>query len=256
MRPPTFLELFGDRGTTRGNPLLRPESSVQVDAGVRVRGEPHRMIGGAVEVGGFLIDTEDFIVFVPNGQRVAVPINLGATRMAGLEAHVEGTLLRHVDLSAGLTTFLQSEILEGAPGLVGNRVPSVPTWQLDATAAVYHQDVVRVGWRFTYTSGTFDSPSNFFEQAPRPMHDLFVRAQPGPLWPWISLEVTNVADTTVAAQYRNPHVPREDDRTVVPLQDFRGHPLPGRGFMATVGWSVDPPALRRAARARASLENP
>ncbi len=247
VRPPTFLELFGDRGSTQGNPDLAPESSVQVDGGVRVQGGLPARIEGAVEVGGFLIDTRDFIVFVPNAQRVAVPINLGATRMAGLEARLEGRFLEHIDVDIGLTAFGDSVILEGAPGLVGHRVPNVPTWQIDAGLSLHCREWLRLGWRFSYTSGTFDSPSNFFEQAPRPMHDLSLRAPPGPLWPWIAVEVTNVADTTTAAQFRNPHQPRGDDRAVVPLQDFRGHPLPGRGLMVTVGWSPDPPARRRAA---------
>ena len=251
VRPPTFLELFGDRGTAQGNPLLRPETSTQVDGGLRVRGEPHPLLGGALEASGFLLDTTDLIVFVPNAQRVAVPINLGATRVAGIEAHAEGRLLRHVEVNFGLTGFLQSEILEAAPGLVGNRVPNIPAWQLDLNVAAYHGEYVRIGWQFTYTSGTFDSPSNFFEQAPRPLHGLTVRAQPGPLWPWIALELTNVANTIVATQYRNPHDPQDDDRTAVALQDFRGHPLPGRGVMVTLGWSPNPPALLRQAHTTA-----
>ena len=255
VRPPEFLELYGDQGTTHGNPDLLPETSAHVDVGVRLRGRAHPLLAGGVEIGGFLRDTWDEIVFVPNGQRVAVPINLGATRLAGLEAHVEGELLEHLDVAVGLT-WLQSEILEAAPGLVGKRAPNVPEWQLDLNLAAYHGDYVRIGWHFTYTSGTFDSPSNFFEQAPRPLHGLSVRAQPGPLWPWIALELRNVADTIVAAQFRNPHDPQDDDRTAVALQDFRGHPLPGRSVMVTLGWSPDPPALLRQAQQTAPSADP
>lgn len=250
VRPPTFLELFGDRGTSRGNPDLLPESSVQVDGGARIDGRAHRFLAGSAEVAGFLLDTSNLIVFVPNSQRVAIPINLGQTRMAGVEAHVAGSFFEHLDLTVGLTAFGEATIVEGAIGHAGNRVPNVPLWQLDVDVAGYHGTYVRVGWHFSYTAGTFDSPSNFFEQAPRPIHGLTVRAQPGPLWPWIALELNNLADTRVALQYRNPHQPREDDRTLVALQDFRGQPLPGRSVMVTLGWTLDPPALRRSGATR------
>ena len=41
------------------------------------------------------------------------------------------------------------------------------------------------------------------------------------------------------------HNPQDDDRTVVALQDFRGHPLPGRTFLVSLGWSFAPPATER-----------
>ncbi len=244
-RPPEFSELFGDRGSVVGNPDLRPESGLNVDASARVQGAPHRLFRGSAEAGWFLSDSRDTIVLRPRADNTAVPRNIGRTWITGAELAGHATLFEQLELGLS-ATYSWSSILEGMADELDNRVPFVPEWQVDSSLAFFWEPWVRVGWSFSYTSGTFDSPSNRYEQLPRPMHSLFARAQLGAHLPWIAVEVTNVADLTLGTRFRDPLHPSEDDRAVVSLEDFRGNPLPGRAVYVTVGWTPQPPSERRA----------
>jgi iron complex outermembrane receptor protein len=246
-RPPTFSELFGDRGGVIGNASLRPESGTAADIGVRLLGAVEGKLKGGLEVGGFFSDTQDAIVFLPNSRRMAVPTNIGRTRIGGVELAGSAELFGHLSLS-GSATWTQSEIIEGSDGSVGNQVPFVPEWQLHGGLDFHWGHWVRLGYRFDFVAGTFDSASNFFEQAPRANHSLHVRLQPGPKMPWLSVEVNNIADRITAVAYRDPLHPAEDDRAVVAVEDFRGNPLSGRAIFATIGWTYPgSPAAKLAA---------
>jgi vitamin B12 transporter len=239
-RAPTFLELFGDRGSVVGNPGLRPERATQVDGGVTAHIGDDPTLRGSVEVGGYLRDTVDLIVIVPNSARVGVPQNLGRALVAGIESHA-AVKAGWLEGSFALTANLGSRILDGEAGTVGNRVPHVPLWQAVANVALVVRELVRVQWSFVGLGGTYDSPSNFFEQAPRALHDLHLRVQPHPRSPWVAVDVRNLLDVHTGLAYRNPLAPDPDDVAPVPLQDFRGQPLPGRSFMLTIGWSPGAP---------------
>jgi hypothetical protein len=235
-RPPAFHELFGDRGLTAGRAGLRPERADSVDGGVRLRSPDHRWVGGSVDVGGFLSHKADTIAWGVNSDGVATPGNLGQTREAGVELAGSLAFLGHVS-ATGSATYTDSTITEGAASVLGNRLPGVPLWQVHVGVQAFWDPYVRVGWRFDYTSGSFDSSSNFFEQAPRPLHSVNARVQPGAAWPWIAVDISNLTHHIVATQARDPLHPDENDRTVVPVQDFRGSPLPGRAVQIAVGWT-------------------
>lgn len=243
-RPPDFSELFGDRGGLVGNPTLRPETGVNVDAAARLAGAPHRFFDGSLEAGWFLSDSHDTIVLRPRADHAAVPRNLGRTWITGAELAGRARVLEHVEGSLS-ATWSWSTILEGLADELDHRVPYVPEWQVDSSLAFFWDPWVRVGWTFSYTSGTFDSPSNRYEQLPRPIHSLFARAQLAAHLPWVAVEVTNVADLTLGTRFRDPLHPSQDDRAVVSLEDFRGNPLPGRAVHLTVGWTFQTPAERR-----------
>ncbi len=236
VRAPTFVELYGDRGSIVGNPSLRPERATQADGGIGLEFDQHPDVVGSVEVGGYLRDTRDLIVLVPNSARVGVPQNIGRALVGGVETHGElraGPFEGRVALTANLG----SRILEGESGTVGNRVPHVPLWQVSASLAAVLGSFVRLQWSFVGLGGTFDSPSNFFEQSTRPLHDLHLRVQPHRVSPWVALDVRNLFNTFVGTSYRNPLRPSVDDVAPVALQDFRGQPLPGRSLMVTLGWT-------------------
>lgn len=239
-RPPTFLELFGDRGNVAGRPGLVPETAHSVDGSVRVRSPRNEWLQGSAEVGGFATDTRNTIVWGVNSQGVATPGNLGRTFVTGMELAGSLDALRHLSVT-GSATYTWSTILEGRDGTLDNRLPNVPLWQVHVGVEAFWDPYVRVGWRFDFTDGSFDSTSNFFPQAPRPLHSLHARVQPHPRSPWISVEVSNLTDHIVADQFRDPLHPDEDDRTVVAVQDFRGNPLPGRAIFVSVGWTHRPP---------------
>jgi vitamin B12 transporter len=85
-RPPSFVELYGDRGAFIGDPSLLPESAWTVDAGAR---GSHRIgaLAVALELDGFATWADDLITFVPQGAYGrAKATNVGAAKLAGLEA--------------------------------------------------------------------------------------------------------------------------------------------------------------------------
>jgi hypothetical protein len=87
-RPPSFVELFGDRGTFIGSPTLRPESAWTIDAGVRRLLRPFG-VRLAAELVGFATWAEDLITFVPMGAYGrAVATNIGRARLIGTELDV------------------------------------------------------------------------------------------------------------------------------------------------------------------------
>ena len=236
-RPPTFVELFGDRGGLIGNARLRPETAHTLDASARVAGTPHELFAGSLELGYYRSDAVDRIVFRPNGQRISTPVNFGGSTIQGFEAAGQARLLRHVLLGAAVT-YADSRITQGEPAHVGNRLPYVPEWEIDASAGFEYAPYVRVGWAFRYTAGTYDSRTNLFLQPPRPLHSAWVRLQPGPKWPWIAFEVNNLGDVTTYDRPRDPLNPDAGDLVTVPVEDFRGNPLPGRSFLVSLGWTA------------------
>ena len=238
-RPPDFAELFGDRGSVAGNTSLVPEQGVEADGSVRVRGELRGRVAGTLEVGGFVNDTRNLIIYLGNAQQVSVPVNLGRSRIAGIEANGELRLFGHMEIDAALT-WSDSRILAGLAGHVGRHVPNVPALALDLGVALVFPPQLRAGWRLRHLSGTFDSPSNAFLQPDRTTHELFLRVAPHPRAPWFAVSVDNLFDRRLAPRYRNADAPREADREVVPIADFRGQPLPGRSLMITLGGTLDP----------------
>jgi vitamin B12 transporter len=84
-RPPSFIELYGDRGAFVGDPNLLPESAWTVDAGARTsrRVGPLRL---AAEVVGFGTWAQDLITFVPVGAYGrSEATNIGLARLLGVE---------------------------------------------------------------------------------------------------------------------------------------------------------------------------
>jgi outer membrane receptor protein involved in Fe transport len=84
-RPPSFVELYGDRGAFVGDPSLLPESAWTVDAGARAarRVGPVRF---SVEIVGFATWAQDLITFVPTGAYGrATATNIGRARLGGVE---------------------------------------------------------------------------------------------------------------------------------------------------------------------------
>jgi iron complex outermembrane receptor protein len=235
-RPPTFVELFGDRGGLIGNARLRPETAHTLDASARVAGAPHALFDGSVEVGYFRSDAQDRIVFRPNGQGISTPVNFGGSTIQGIEAAGQARLFKYALLGAAVT-WADSRITEGQPAHLGNRLPHVPEWEVDVTAGFEFAPYVRAGWAFRYTAGTYDSRTNLFLQPPRPLHSAWVRLQPGPMWPWIAFEAHNLGDVTTYDIRRDPIRSDTGDLVTVPVEDFRGNPLPGRSFLVSIGWT-------------------
>jgi vitamin B12 transporter len=86
LRPPTLLELFGDRGVMAGNEGLRVETSTKVDGGVRFELDDlgGRSIDLLAQVTGFVAWSSDAIHWVRD-EGVLRPVNVDRARIRGIE---------------------------------------------------------------------------------------------------------------------------------------------------------------------------
>jgi vitamin B12 transporter len=82
-RIPTFNDLYWRQG---GNPLLKPERSVSVDAGVTAR---FPLLGFVnIDAGYFSIATRDRIIWIPGSASMWSPRNIARAESDGVEAQV------------------------------------------------------------------------------------------------------------------------------------------------------------------------
>lgn len=235
LRPPDFTELFGDRGAVTGNTELRPERGTQWDVGARVEAPEWWAVQGAVELGHFQSRTEDLIVLVQNAQRTSVPLNLDEAWVGGVEAALS---LRWTWLEATSSlTWTDSVNLSEQRQYANKQLPRIPTWDAYQRTAFVWEDRVRLGHTWSYADGNYWDRTNFYRAAPRSLHGLFARVQPGPRWPAAELDVLNLLDQRVQTVPRNPLDPDDPATVRQPITDFVGYPLPGRTFLFTLSWT-------------------
>jgi iron complex outermembrane receptor protein len=117
VRIPTLGEVYGIASTVHGNPDLRPEDGLTVDAGVRLRSRRGGAFDGAfLDAFGFARWARGLIAYERGGQGFVVPYNVGAARVVGAEilggagffrllrAEVAATVLDPRDTSPDRTT--------------------------------------------------------------------------------------------------------------------------------------------------------
>ncbi len=238
-RPPDFMELFGDRGAMVGNTELIPESSWAWDVGLRFDVPANTVIAGGLSAGYFWRHTHDAIIYVQNSQRTQVPVNFGEARVGGVEGAIDAVVANAVDLR-GAITWMHSRNLDTRVAYTDKQLPRVPRWEVSASASVYWEERVRVGYTLNFTSGNYWDATNWYLAAPRTLHGLFVRSRPGPRWPFLEVEVRNLLDERVEVVPRDPLNPDDGALVVQPLTDFTGYPLPGRVVLVTVSGEFGP----------------
>tara|TARA_Y100001968_G_scaffold320459_1_gene353422 strand:+ start:3957 stop:6314 length:2358 start_codon:yes stop_codon:yes gene_type:complete len=235
LRAPSFIELFGDRGGILGNTALRPERSASVDAGVRLRGRPTSQLTLLAEIGGFLVNSEDAIVLRANSQRLAIPVNFGATRSAGIETTVQLKLADRLQVGAALC-WTDARVTAGETAYMNRQVPYIPRWDLQLSLQIRPLEWLGLSWQLSHSSGSYDSPSNLFAQAPRNIHSLNIRLEPDAQLPWISLHLNNLTNATTWQGLQDPSHPQTSPTITRRIEDFRGQPLAGRSLLFRVGW--------------------
>jgi vitamin B12 transporter len=105
-RVPTLGELYGTSLLVHGQPSLRSEAGVTLDAGARyVRSDPAQIQPVAISLSAYVRQATDLVSFVRTAQDYLVPINLGEARIAGLELDAGAGFARYfaADLAATLT---------------------------------------------------------------------------------------------------------------------------------------------------------
>ena len=233
-RAPSFLELFGDRGSIVGNPKLDPERGFNWDLGLAATPEDGDWFRAVrLEAIYFYADVDDRILFIQNSQRTAVAENVARSRNQGVELTAAAAFPAGFRATANATV-QRTEDLSPSPSRHGNDLPGQP-----------RTDVVgRVEWReapvtlFTeleYLGKNFLDPANLQE-----VSDRFLVAA------GLKVAVTDELGLTFEA------------RTLadVRVSDVIGYPLPGRSFFGSIEWKAehDDEEVARAVGAPAAMD--
>ncbi|MCA9701703.1 MAG: TonB-dependent receptor, partial [Myxococcales bacterium] len=257
LRPPTLVELFGDRGYVLGNEGLRPEQGTKVDGGLIFDGEGlFERIDVFASLVGFATWSSDLIQWVRSGP-VVQPINIGGARVAGLEA---GLGLQVLDGDLGLDlayTFLDSRNEGPEVEQVGKPLPGRPRHSLLLRPAGGHRFIVgrraiglepRAFYELEWIAGNVLDLSGRVELPPRLLHAVGLSLR---LVDRVELALAvrnlgNLRQTTITPAY-GPPTPYP-----APISDFIGYPLPGRSLWATLRVDLELPRKRALSRSPGS----
>lgn len=245
-RPPTLVELFGDRGYAVGNEGLMPERGTGVDLGVVVDTPP----GPAslyAHAAGFATWSEDLIAWTQNGPYLR-PTNLDRARVAGLEAAAALRLLRGDLELRGNYTLLATQNGSAEASMRGQPLPGRPRHELFAQLALGHAFTLggvevapRLGYTVEHAARTFLDPSGRFEVPARTLHGAFIELHLlGRLH--LAAEVRNLLGARVTA-WRPPVAGAAP--VTVPISDFFFYPLPGTSLWTTLRVDLQPPRRPR-----------
>jgi iron complex outermembrane receptor protein len=229
-RVPSLQELFGQSGTVRGNPDLRPETTLNWDVGFRLTtpGLGAVVTHPSLEYAYFDNEIDDVIVVVPTSVNVFTSQNVSAARVRG---HEVSATLRLWDRIGVVGNYTHQDAVDesGIPFRDGNRLPGRPAHEAYAR--------VELAWDAA---------------RPLPFGAPAERLWPGRLWFDANIIADNFLDTA-----NTERVPRRDlfgvGLTLEPIprlkaslegrnlgddqtRDALDFPLPGRSFYGTLSW--------------------
>ncbi len=211
-RAPTFLELFGGDGLLQGNTRLRPERSLNFDAGYQYSHfQPYHWLHDAtVYLGVFHNRIDDLIVRIYNGQGVGVPLNISAAVVQGIEASLGLTPTEHQRLDINFTwtdSINQSQVTS----FNGRRLPGFYQASLGLRYARHYQD-----WRFGLEAdlkrGMYYDRSNLLEGDEVNLLKIWLQHDIGKAR--LDFRIDNLLDESI--------------------RYFRNRPTPGRAFSFTL----------------------
>jgi hypothetical protein len=233
-RPPSFVELYGNRSGVLSNPSLVGESAWTADAGVRAA-SPRGRVRARAELASFATWARDLILFVPIGfTRQLQATNIGRARIYGVEASV-GAWGYGFDVRAaytGLLTFNDACACAGSPPLPGR-----PAHDVVADLG-YTLGPARVRYGIDAVAGMSADLVGDIPVPPRILSSTGVRIDvPGVRGLRVSAEVRNLFDvrTVAYAGIAGPYV--------LPIGDQYDYPLPGRSFLVTARWTSAPEVI-------------
>ncbi len=230
-RPPSFVELYGNRSGVLPNPSLEGESAWTVDGGVRAS-SPRGRVRAQAELASFATWAQDLILFVPIGfAQQLQATNIGRARIFGLEASAEAWVYGF-DLRAaytGLLTFNDACACVGTPPLPGR-----PAHDLVADLG-YTLGPARIRYGVDAVAGISADLVGNIPVPPRVLSSTGVRVDiPGVSGLRVSVDIRNMFDV------RTIGYAGFAGRDVLPIGDQYDYPLPGRSFLVTARWTSAP----------------
>ncbi len=245
-RPPSFVERYGDHGIFLGNPELRPESAVTVDAG----GTYATKLGAVrlrLELAGFATWAEDLIVFLPRGAYgLARAENIGRARLLGTEAELRAAAYGiEVRLShTALATSNEADCRFVGATCERPPLPGRPAHDAVADLA-YTFGRVRARYGVDVVAGIPFDRVGVIQVPPRVLHSAGVRvAVPNAPGLTVALDVRNLFDLRAA---RYPSVLGGTDP--YPIGDLYDYPIPGRRLLLSARWVFPEPKSGASVRA-------
>ncbi len=224
-RAPTFTELFGDRGYVLGNPHLKPERSINVDAGIGYDYNNKISILDRifVEYAFFYIIVEDHIIFLHNSQFTMKAQNIDKAEIMGHELSLSLGLFEHLMVSCNYT--YQQAIDKGKIPYYRNKyLPHRPIHEASLSVTARGANL-SCRYELSYTGANFRDRYNSAEVYvyERLIHNMQITLTP---YSGINLvlEIKNVDDNMV--------------------EDLLGYPLPGISCYGTVSASFSDDGLK------------
>ena len=234
-RPPSFVELYGDRGAFLGDSTLRPESAWTVDAGARTS------LGGraahiTAEATGFATWAQDLITFVPTGAYGrARATNIGQARLAGVELDAR-SFFGPLELRAsytGLLTQNGSACTAATGGCTRPPLPGRPANDFVGDALVHlGPAVVRAG--LDVVTGMVADVAGSVGVPPRALISAGTRVEVA-RGVRLALDTRNVFDVR-AGTYAGALGPVHE-----PIGDYFEYPLPGRSVLLSARFTAEAP---------------
>ena len=226
-RFPSFVELYGDRGSLLGDPRLRIERALSADMGVQGDLRVGQVRFG-YEVVGFVADERDLITFLPLGRATFRASNIGLALLAGVESSAK---LVAKNLTTTLSyTFLFTENRTDDVLVYGKPLPGRPAHDFSYDAA-YRLGPLQLRYGIDAIAGTtVDSAANILVP-PRLFHST-----------GLSLDVPRFSHLRVGVEVQNLFnlrvmrvpSPLSNDLVALPVSDFLAFPLPGRSIWLTL----------------------
>ena len=215
-RTPSFAELFGNRGTIKGNPDLKDEKSEGYDLSAGLEYNDYSseyMQSFGVEYTFFRTRVEDIIVFYQNSQYTLVADNISAAQITGHEISAHSTVFDHAELSFNQTIQFAEDDSD-IPYYRGKYLPFRPIFETCASLRIFNSSG-SITYELSRTGSNFRDRAN--------SDALYVRSR---VYHSVSAQFSPASGLTIMVAVKNI----TDNRTM----DVAGYPLPGRTFSGSV----------------------
>ncbi|MDF3819510.1 TonB-dependent receptor plug domain-containing protein [Leptospira sp. 96542] len=217
-RIPSFIELFGERGTIIGNTNLKPEQSRNGDFGFYTNTKPNKDWKMNSDVSIFQKRIYDMILFLPNSQFTLRPENVDEAIIKGLETSHNLIWNKGLKLNVNYT-YQDAKNISNSPSLNGKFLPLRSKSQGSGLIAFFNS-WGEIGFEYQYIGANFrDRTNEYLGYLPaRQFYNLYLT-----FTPYKNTETGN--EFLIGLEVRN----LTDKR----VEDLVGYPLPGRNYYLT-----------------------
>lgn len=217
-RIPSFLELFGERGSIVGNTKLRPEQSRNGDIGFYLNAKPNSNWKIQSDISYFQKRIYDMILFLPNSQFTLRPENVGQAFIRGVETNQNIIWNKGIKFNFNYT-YQDARNYSESPALNGKFLPLRSKSQGSALLA-YFNESSEIGIEYQYIGANFrDRTNEYLGYLPaRQFWNLYLQYSA-----YKNKETGN--ELIIGFELRN----LTDKR----VEDLVGYPLPGRSYYMT-----------------------